>query len=114
MSFHANPYYLRLNFPHPLVEDGTSSANYDPSSGYLTITLTKENKGQEFKDLDLLTKLLAPRKTSVEPTIEVLSSQDNEEEELVSSIDRLSLERKELLEGKNATLDMVILSVHMS
>lgn len=113
MSLHANPYYLRLNFSHPLVEDGASSAKYDPSSGYLTITLTKENKGQEFKDLDLLTKLLAPRKISAEPTIEVISSQENEEEELVSSVDRLSLEQNELLEGKNATLDMVILSAHM-
>ncbi len=97
-----------MNFSHPLIEDGASSANYDPSSGYLTISLTKEEKGQEFKDLDLLTKLLAPRKTKTEPTIEVVSSQDNEEEELVSSVDKLSLERNELLEGKNATPDVII------
>ncbi|KAF9452242.1 SHQ1-domain-containing protein [Macrolepiota fuliginosa MF-IS2] len=99
VSFHVNPYFLRLNFSHPLLEDDTSSANYDPSSGYLTVTLTKETKGQEFKDLDLLTKLLAPRKTKVEPTIEVLSSQENEEEELVSKVDKLSLEQNEILEA---------------
>ncbi|KAL9714822.1 hypothetical protein Ac2012v2_001482 [Leucoagaricus gongylophorus] len=76
-----------------------STAKYDPSSGYLTITLTKENKGQEFQDLDLLTKLLAPRKTSVGPTIEVISSQETEENELVSGIDNLSLEKNEFLQA---------------
>ena len=81
------------------MEDDLSTAKYDPSSGYLTITLTKENKGQEFQDLDLLTKLLAPRKTSVGPTIEVVSSQETEENELVSGIDNLSLEKNEFLQG---------------
>ena len=76
-----------------------STAKYDPSSGYLTISLTKENKGQDFKDLDLLTKLLAPRKTYTGPTIEVVSSQDTEESELVSGIDNLSLEKNEILQG---------------
>ena len=76
-----------------------STAKYDPSSGYLTISLTKEDKGQDFKDLDLLTKLLAPRKTSTGPTIEILSSQDTEESELVSGIDNLSLDKNEILQG---------------
>jgi len=76
-----------------------STAKYDPSSGYLTISLTKEDKGQDFKDLDLLTKLLAPRKTSTGPTIEMVSSQDTEESELVSGIDNLSLEKNEILQG---------------
>jgi len=88
-----------LNFSHALVEDDMSTAKYDPSSGYLTISLTKENKGQDFKDLDLLTKLLAPRKTYTGPTIEVVSSQDTEESELVSGIDNLSLEKNEILQG---------------
>lgn len=76
-----------------------STAKYDPSSGYLTISLTKEDKGQDFKDLDLLTKLLAPRKTSMGPTIEMVSSQDTEESELVSGIDNLSLEKNEILQA---------------
>ncbi|KAF5358354.1 hypothetical protein D9756_001892 [Leucocoprinus leucothites] len=98
VSLHINPYFLRLNFSHALLEDDASAAKYDPGSGYLTITLTKEIKGQEFKDLDLLTKLLAPRKTSTEPTIEVVSSQDNDEEdELSSGIGNLSLEQNEIL-----------------
>jgi protein SHQ1 len=58
---HIHPYFLRLNFPHPILEDDDSSASYDPSSGTLTVRLTKETKGTHFPDLDLLAKLLAPR-----------------------------------------------------
>ncbi|KAF9065291.1 SHQ1 protein-domain-containing protein [Rhodocollybia butyracea] len=79
-SLHVNPYFLRLNFTNSVVEDDASSAQYDPSTGYLTVTLTKEIKGQEFDDLDLLAKLLAPRPTVQEPLIETqkLSLHDRE------------------------------------
>lgn len=102
MTVHINPYFLRLNFTHSLIEDDDSNAQYDPSSGYLTLTLTKETPGQEFPDLDLLAKLLAPR-PPVEPTvIEVISSDSTEEEdELVSRTQNLSLEQTELLKGKD-------------
>jgi len=65
------------------------------------VTLTKEIKGQEFKDLDLLAKLLAPRPTMyTPPSIEVVSTQDTaDEDELVAKTQDLSLEQKELLEG---------------
>jgi protein SHQ1 len=77
----------------------------------LTITLTKEIKGQEFKDLDLLTKLLAPRKITTEPNIEVLSTQDNEEEaELVAKTDKLTLEQNEILQGM--CLGLSLTNVH--
>ncbi|KAF8626286.1 hypothetical protein AX15_004957 [Amanita polypyramis BW_CC] len=89
-TLHINPYFLRLNFSHNVVDDEVSSAQYDPSSGYLTVTLTKEVKGQEFKDLDLLAKLLAPRPPVKRPTIEVLSS---------DSSGSLSSEQREILEG---------------
>ncbi|KAI6127822.1 SHQ1 protein-domain-containing protein [Pisolithus croceorrhizus] len=61
LTVHINPYFLRLSFPYPVVEDDNSSAQYDPSSGYLTVTLSKSVKGQYFPDLDL-------------PSIEVLDS----------------------------------------
>ncbi|KXN82555.1 Protein shq1 [Leucoagaricus sp. SymC.cos] len=100
VSLHVNPYFLRLNFSHTLLEDGASGAQYDPGSGYLTITITKEHKGQEFKDLDLLTKLLAPRQTTTEPTIEVLSPQENDDEgDLASRVDKLTLEQNEILQA---------------
>lgn len=60
LTLHVKPYFLRLTFSHRLVEDDESSARYDPSSGYLTIVLTKEVPGEHFKDLDLLARLLTP------------------------------------------------------
>ncbi|KAG6919975.1 hypothetical protein DXG01_013324 [Tephrocybe rancida] len=100
VSVHINPYFLRLNFSYPLLEDDASTAKYDPSSGYLTVTLTKENPGQVFDDLDLLAKLLAPRPVVQHPVIEVVSESSNpseipdEEGELVSRTEALSLERE--------------------
>ncbi|KAG2061662.1 SHQ1-domain-containing protein [Suillus hirtellus] len=104
LTVHINPYFLRINFPHSVLEDGQSSATYDPSSGYLTVTLTKEVKGQEFPDLDLLAKLLAPRHVEVpkQPAIEVIGSEassQSEPEELVDLIDAISLEQREILEA---------------
>lgn len=83
-----NPYFLRLSFSDPLVEDDRSSAVYDPASGYLTVTLSKVTKGQHFKDLDLLSKLLAPRPASPQPLVEVLDSNDD----LVEKVESLSIE----------------------
>lgn len=104
-TIHINPYFLRLNFSHALLEDDESSAKYDPASGYLTVTLTKAVKGQPFDDLDLLAKLLAPRPSKPQgPLIEVLDSQEEsptEDEELANAAERLSLsqEQQEILEG---------------
>ncbi len=82
LTLHVAPYFLRLNFPASLLEDDQSSAAYDPTSGYLTLTLTKQNPGQTFPDLDLLGKLLAPppQSTRRKPAIEVLASQDTPSE----------------------------------
>ncbi|GJE86893.1 SHQ1-domain-containing protein [Phanerochaete sordida] len=104
-TLHINPYYLRLNFPHALQEDDEASAQYDPASGFLTVTLTKAVPGQDFEDLDLLAKLLAPRPTeqpSQGPLIEVLDSQSAEvspEDDLVARAEGLSLEQQEILEA---------------
>lgn len=106
MTVHINPYFLRLNFSHRVLEDDESSAKYDPGSGHLTVTLTKENKGQVFKDLDLLAKLLAPRPTGSlnGPTIEVIGTQDaprTDEDDLAESVRTLSLDHEDILEGMN-------------
>ncbi|KAF9050644.1 SHQ1-domain-containing protein [Hymenopellis radicata] len=80
-TLHVNPYFLRLNFSYPILDDDNASATYDPGPGLITVTLTKENRGQEFKDLDLMAKLLAPRPSKHTPLIEVL------DDELSSSMD---------------------------
>lgn len=99
MTVYINPYFLRLHFPHAVVEDDSSSALYDPSTGYLTITLTKAVKGQTFADLDLLAKLLAPRSSQPPPTpsIEVLETPLGEDDvgELSRRATRLTLEEND-------------------
>ncbi|RXW17973.1 hypothetical protein EST38_g7889 [Candolleomyces aberdarensis] len=101
LTVHVNPYFLRLNFPHSVAEDDSSSADYDPSTGYLSVTLTKEQKGQHFKDLDLLAKLLAPRQSKPPPSIEVISSAENGQE-LSEKLDDLSLTDKQQSEFEEA------------
>ncbi|TFY77422.1 hypothetical protein EWM64_g6594 [Hericium alpestre] len=116
LSVHISPYFLRLNFPGNVLEDENSSAVYDPSTGYLTVTLTKEEKGQDFPDLDLLAKLLAPKPVQTRapqgPVIEVLASHEaddadeDNDQELVDRARGLSLdeagltaEQREILEA---------------
>lgn len=104
LTVHINPYFLRLHFPHEVVEDDSSTAFYDPSTGYLTITLTKAVKGQTFADLDLLAKLLAPRSSQPPPapSIEVLESPPGEDgiSELSRRATQLTLEdQDEFLRG---------------
>ena len=99
-----------------MIEDDNSTAVYDPSTGYLTITLTKAVKGQIFPDLDLLAKLLAPRSSqpAPPPSIEVLESPPPEEDgvsDLSQRATRLTLEEndeflkgdKDQLNGSNCT-----------
>ncbi|KAF8559624.1 SHQ1-domain-containing protein [Imleria badia] len=99
LTVHINPYFLRLHFPHAVVEDDNSTALYDPSTGYLNITLGKAVKGQEFADLDLLAKLLAPRSSQLPsvPSIEVLESPRGEDgvSDLSRKASRLTLEEKD-------------------
>jgi protein SHQ1 len=101
-TFHVNPYYLRLNFSHRLTEDEESSAKYDPTSGHLTITLSKEVEGEEFEDLDLLAKLLAPRSpinVRSGPSIEVLDTKKAFQEDADRVTEALSLDQREIIEG---------------
>ncbi|KAF8136403.1 SHQ1 protein-domain-containing protein [Boletus edulis] len=98
LTVHINPYFLRLHFSHAVVEDDDSAANYDPRTGYLTVTLTKVVKGQAFADLDLLAKLLAPRSSPpLMPAIEVIEPPPEEDDigQLSRSAARLTLDEKD-------------------
>lgn len=95
-----------------MVEDDNSSAVYDPSTGDLTVTLTKASIGENFKDLDILAKLLAPQRGEAVPTpvIEVIGSNDNQspldqrrDGELVRAAESLSLkdeDEQDVLDGE--------------
>ncbi|KAL6948723.1 hypothetical protein ACO0QE_001196 [Hanseniaspora vineae] len=59
--FHLSPYYLRLRFDHPLIddEDHPASAEYKLKEECIDLKIPKLNKGQVFDDLDNPLKLLA-------------------------------------------------------
>ncbi|EDO16721.1 hypothetical protein Kpol_1003p26 [Vanderwaltozyma polyspora DSM 70294] len=57
--FHLSPYYLRLRFPHNLVDDERATAEYKLSEETIHIKLPKEERGKVFEDLDFPSKLLA-------------------------------------------------------
>ena len=110
---HINPYFLRLNFSNKVLEDNSSSAKYDPGSGYLTATLTKEIRGQDFKDLDLLAKLLSPKPPEIrsKTSIQVMTAGDNIGN-LVDRTNKLNFGRTEFLEGmKQISIDILVLNL---
>ncbi|NWZ38665.1 SHQ1 protein, partial [Brachypodius atriceps] len=100
-KFYAKPYFLRQTFseastffacrltlPGRIVENGREKASYntDEGIGTFTIQLPKEVPGQYFEGLDMLTSLLAPKKSrSAKPLVEEMGasaelSEENEEE----------------------------------
>ncbi|CAN8186274.1 unnamed protein product [Coccothraustes coccothraustes] len=85
-KFYAKPYFLRLTLPGRIVEDGREKASYNTDEGTFTIQLPKEVPGQYFEGLDMLTSLLAPKKSrSAKPLVEEMAasaelSEENEEE----------------------------------
>lgn len=62
-KFYAKPYFLRLTLPGRIVENGSEQGSYDADKGIFTIRLPKETPGQHFEGLNMLTALLAPRKS---------------------------------------------------
>ncbi|NWS69011.1 SHQ1 protein, partial [Crotophaga sulcirostris] len=81
-KFYAKP----LTLPGRIVEDGREKASYNTDKGIRTFTiqLPKETPGQYFEGLDMLTSLLAPKKSrSAKPLVEEIaaSAELSEEEE---------------------------------
>ncbi|KAJ3287755.1 Hsp90 cochaperone shq1 [Rhizoclosmatium sp. JEL0117] len=60
-KLHINPYFLRLTFPHELIENGKETAKYDVGKGEIYLSLPKKEPGLHFEDLDLLSKLMMPK-----------------------------------------------------
>ena len=75
-KFHLRPYFLRLTFRHPLVEDGRERAVNDISSGVLTVWLPKETPGLHFEGLDMLTELLRRPSARARPLIQVMDTSE--------------------------------------
>ncbi|KAF1783496.1 SHQ1 protein [Phytophthora cactorum] len=67
-TFYCKPYLLKLHFPHEVVDDDLAKAVYDPNkeNGTIVVHLPKKEPGQDFPDLDMLTKLLQPQRPPVD------------------------------------------------
>ncbi|KAK2504411.1 hypothetical protein MC885_019139 [Smutsia gigantea] len=86
-KFYAKPYFLR-RVPgvcpwkeRRIVENGSEQGAYDADKGTFTIRLPKETPGQHFEGLNLLTALLAPRKSrTAKPLVEEIGASEVSEE----------------------------------
>src|SRR2546430_3492843 len=79
--------------------DDHINASYDITAGEMNIKIPKETPGEEFPDLDLLTKLLAPKsinKVPEKPLIEVMGDNDDHEND-----DELFDDEQKLYETNN-------------
>ena len=66
-------FYFRIHLPGSVLEDESTSGQYNSDTGEFVFNLLKSVYGQYFEDLDLIGKLLQPRReTKVRPSIEVL------------------------------------------
>ncbi|CAK1594489.1 unnamed protein product [Parnassius mnemosyne] len=59
--FVSSPYFLRLRLPGRIVENDHSKGSYTCDSGDFNLVFDKENPGEHFENLDMITSLLAPR-----------------------------------------------------
>ncbi|GAB1291114.1 Protein SHQ1 homolog [Apodemus speciosus] len=99
-KFYAKPYFLRLTLPGRIVENGSEQGSYDADKGIFTIRLPKETPGQHFEGLNMLTALLAPRKSrSARPLVEEIGASavsedgaDDEDEEFDWEIEQTPYE----------------------
>ncbi|XP_006903062.1 PREDICTED: protein SHQ1 homolog [Elephantulus edwardii] len=86
--FYAKPYFLRLTLPGRIVENGSEQGSYDADKGIFTIRLPKETPGQHFEGLNMLTALLAPRKSrTAKPLVEEIGSSEASEEGILEEDD---------------------------
>lgn len=80
-KFYAKPYFLRLTLPGRIIENGSEQGSYDADKGIFTIQLPKETPGQHFEGLNMLTALLAPRKSrTAKPLVEEIGTSEVSEE----------------------------------
>uniref|UniRef100_A0A8C6SN12 Protein SHQ1 homolog n=1 Tax=Neogobius melanostomus TaxID=47308 RepID=A0A8C6SN12_9GOBI len=88
LKFFAKPYFLRLNLPGRIVEDGREKATFEIDKGVFTLRVAKETAGEHFEGLHLLTSLLAPKGSqTAKPLVEEVTvsssadAEDNDDED---------------------------------
>jgi len=81
--FACKPYYLHLYLPGNVIDRGLPDYKYDIDASSFCFTYEKENANEDFKDLDMMTKLLNKDNKISSNTIEEIDKvlNDNEEED---------------------------------
>jgi protein SHQ1 len=72
--FYVKPYFLRLTFQQSLKQDGSDYSKYDIQNGVFICYLPKQNKGEKFENLNMLTQLLSVPKKEKKPLVELVST----------------------------------------
>lgn len=62
VKFYSKPYFLRLNLSGEVIENGQEVVEFNTDNGEFLVKAPKLNKGENFENLDMITKLLAPVK----------------------------------------------------
>lgn len=93
---HVKPYFLRLSFGQELSEEqGKDKSKYDTNKGILTVYLPKKNKGEFFKDLNMLTSLLSLKPEKSKPLIEEIEGDEDKMDEIKQEVEEIDfLEQK--------------------
>jgi len=103
--FNVKPFYLRLRFQQKLTDQEENvKSQFDIETGIYTIKIPKLVPGEEFVDLDLLSKLLQPKRTAPKSKIEVLDSEnleDSDEDEEEEAIQNWEIEQSVVNEEKD-------------
>ncbi len=88
--FSLSPYYLRLRFDKPLIDDEErSNAHYESKEEVIKVKMPKLNKGEVFQDLDLPQKLLARAGENVDSQEQVMDTKELLQEIGVQADDNL-------------------------
>ncbi|CAH1391104.1 unnamed protein product [Nezara viridula] len=76
--FYCSPYYLRLHLPGKVVETEDDTGKYNCDGQEFLFSFFKENKNEHFPDLDMIGKLLVPKKKhTIKPVIEDCSPSED-------------------------------------
>lgn len=108
-KFYLKPYYLRLNFSNEIIEDGSEHAQYDIEKGDIIVHIPKKNSGENFTDLTMINKLLAPKQKLCNPKIEVVGSCNDTPVESTQLLpEDFSWEWNQEYPAENSCLDHVV------
>jgi len=87
--FSLKPYFLNLNFSHNIKDSEKNSSKYDVENGILICKIEKENSGDFFENLDLLSNLMMNSNTK-----DFINKNINKIEEIQGELNPLDIQKE--------------------